>query len=374
MRVNGRIVGMMAMAAALGGCGAAPGTPESSSAATSAAAAAGGADCTTAAECLADAHTAGEEPKVAEASLIKACDLGSGPACTEAGARAHKATPPNHAHALMFSDKACTLGEAEGCINLGFVYTNGWGVAPDPAKAAAALSKACDLGKPNGCEDAGVIYYQGQGGVPADFDKAHALFEKACAGKNTKGCFNLAVTQLKAQGTKQDVPAALVNLKKACDAGDEAGCKTAKAVQEQIDKSTAAGGGDKAAAGGGDKATTAPGSGGKTQLTVGSISADGFTVNDLACELTSVGLMATVEIVAGLGKKKSDLDACAPAGDAPRVSWTFDGSKIAQAKAEKVSSPKVGACVEKALNGLPTTMQGSCIATLVIGKSKGDKK
>jgi TPR repeat protein len=52
----------------------------------------------------------------------------------------------------MFYEKACELGNAGGCNNLGVLYIDGLGVNQDYIKAAELFKKACDMGLELGCE------------------------------------------------------------------------------------------------------------------------------------------------------------------------------------------------------------------------------
>ncbi len=106
-------------------------------------------------------------------------------------------------------------------------------------------------------------------------------------------------------------------------------------------------------------------------LNVGSITADGFTMKDLGCKLDGGGglggLLLGPTIAAGLSKKKSALDACAPKGADVRVRFTAAGGKIASAEAAS-GDAKVDACVVKVLKTVPGIADGTCAATVHAGK------
>jgi hypothetical protein len=106
-------------------------------------------------------------------------------------------------------------------------------------------------------------------------------------------------------------------------------------------------------------------------LSVGSITADGFTMKDLACKLDGGGGLGAVllgpTIAASLSKKKAALDACAPKGAEARVRFTAAGGKIASAEAS-AGDPKIEACVVKVLKTVPGVADGTCSASLHVGK------
>ncbi|HTJ80425.1 MAG TPA: hypothetical protein VL400_01845 [Polyangiaceae bacterium] len=105
-------------------------------------------------------------------------------------------------------------------------------------------------------------------------------------------------------------------------------------------------------------------------LTVGSITADGLSLKDLGCKVEGGGLGVLVlgpAIAGGLSKKKAALDACAPKGADVRVRFTLAGGKVASSEA-KADDPKVEACVAKAVKTMPAVADGTCAATLHVGK------
>jgi TPR repeat protein len=54
--------------------------------------------------------------------------------------------------AAQLFQRACDLGNAAGCNNLGVLYDKGIGVAQDKVKAAQLFRKACDGGIAQGCQ------------------------------------------------------------------------------------------------------------------------------------------------------------------------------------------------------------------------------
>jgi TPR repeat protein len=83
--------------------------------------------------------------------------------------------------------KACDLGAAPGCNNLGLMYSTGQGVPPNPALAVQYLQRSCDGGELRACANVGSRYVLGDG-VPAAPAKGRELMAKACAGGVTEAC------------------------------------------------------------------------------------------------------------------------------------------------------------------------------------------
>jgi TPR repeat protein len=57
----------------------------------------------------------------------------------------------DYGKAFDFFKKACDMGDAKGCNNLGVMYMNGLGVGKDYHKAIELYSKACNMGDVMGC-------------------------------------------------------------------------------------------------------------------------------------------------------------------------------------------------------------------------------
>ncbi len=90
-------------------------------------------------------------------------------------------------NAVVHFRQACELGSAGACNNLGLMYGDGKGVAPDPAKAIEYLGRGCDAGDLRACANVGSRYLFGTG-VPADPTKGRELMAKACAGGVAEAC------------------------------------------------------------------------------------------------------------------------------------------------------------------------------------------
>jgi len=127
------------------------------------------------------------------------------------------------ATAFKLIQSTCDHGQARGCSQLGYMYSNGLGTAKDFALAFKFGSQGCDGGDPNGCTNLGFIYASGNG-VPKDFSKALALFRRACDGNSPMGCTNLGLMYARGVAVEHDPLQAAVFFRKACDGNDPEGC------------------------------------------------------------------------------------------------------------------------------------------------------
>lgn len=100
---------------------------------------------------------------------------------------------------------------------------------------------------------------------------------------------------------------------------------------------------------------------------IDSMTADGLTIEELSCRADGLGILGSILIVGSLSKHKKALDACAPGGDRARVEWTAGSGKVGNVKV-KAKTPAVEKCVTKVLASAQAPFEGSCAATLVIGK------
>jgi hypothetical protein len=258
--------------------------------------------------------------------------------------------------AVALLQKACDMDNGVGCYNLAGVLLNDELVAKDQPRSAALFLRACELGEAKGCLGAGVVHYEGLG-VGKDPAKALRLFEKSCDLGNAEACKNVGVLYWEGGDVGQDRDAAIRYFKKACGGGYQQSCDVVKEIEAQL-------------AGGGAEAEVAGGVAG-ANLSVGSMSVNDMTVNDLECRLDSMGFMAAMQLVASIAAQKKAMDKCAPKGDAPKVKWTFSGGKAKQVEVEGAASIKIEKCVAIAAGKMASDMDGECAAYFLIGNAAG---
>lgn len=133
--------------------------------------------------------------------------------------------------------KACDLGSASGCNNVGWLYTVGFiegqFVGSDFAKAFSYYTKSCDLDYAPACKNLGVLYEYGKS-VEQDFTKAFSFYKKACDLDFANGCLNLGVLYANGQGVKLDDTKAKKLFGKACDLGSQLSCDVDKVFDKHF--------------------------------------------------------------------------------------------------------------------------------------------
>jgi hypothetical protein len=108
-----------------------------------------------------------------------------------------------YSEAKRLAEQACDGGSEDSCINLGWLYDTGHGVARDYSRAASFYQRACDGGSPEGCFDLGADYDAGKG-VARDYAQGASLLQKACDGGSAEGCGGLGELYAKGLGVMQD--------------------------------------------------------------------------------------------------------------------------------------------------------------------------
>ena len=106
-------------------------------------------------------------------------------------------------------------------------------------------------------------------------------------------------------------------------------------------------------------------------VTMGSVSADGFTMKNVACKADGGGglgaLMLGPTIAATIGSKKAQLRGCSAKGGEARVRFTMANGKTNPVEAT-AASPEIEKCVVKVMKTVPGAMPATCAATLDLGK------
>jgi TPR repeat protein len=125
--------------------------------------------------------------------------------------------PPNLAREASLLEKACGLGDAEGCFRFGvLVYDSG---ATSDARLAPAYRAACGREHAGACNNLGVLHEWGQGGATPNQGLALKLFEQACSLQNSKGCEN--ATRLQTRARRE---ARIAAFRASVKSGDESHC------------------------------------------------------------------------------------------------------------------------------------------------------
>ena len=179
--------------------------------------------------------------------------------------------------AVRLFSKACEGGHPPACIDLGMMYSNGYGLDEDLldkirleggtfySKAFDLLTEACDNGYPLGCSYLGHIHEYGSG-VPKDLTKAMNLFIQGCDSGDGFGCYiagdrfdrkkefsnavkfyrkgcdrsyGLACTYLglkyqNGEGVEHDDIQALDLYEQACDLSDASGCSQVSHMKKKL--------------------------------------------------------------------------------------------------------------------------------------------
>ncbi len=130
------------------------------------------------------------------ARCIAECESKDPELCNAAGVLAEFGVgmAPDALRAAKMYQRACGVGFAPGCNNLGWLYALGKGVTRDPPVALALFTRAydasrfaCREGDMSACVLAGEMLFEGRGTQP-DERMALALFELACSSGYSRGC------------------------------------------------------------------------------------------------------------------------------------------------------------------------------------------
>lgn len=120
--------------------------------------------------------------------------------------------------------RECDQGKAQSCTREGIFYAFGtWGHTRDYAKAKPLFEKACAVGDQDGCKELAALYQYGRG-VPQNQAKALEIYTATCAAKNATSCYYAAEMHRYGQGTAKNLKQAAALYEKACATGYKSAC------------------------------------------------------------------------------------------------------------------------------------------------------
>lgn len=161
----------------------------------------------------------------------KACDLGSANGCNELGLAYQNGDGVKQDKQLGFAyrKKACELAQpnkfehskvALGCMKIGTMYYNGESVAKNKEMALKYFLKGCEVSPHNACSDYIKRFDEGYNGelikVPQDYEFAFQLAEKGCKMNDGDSCNYLGILYGNGKGTTQDLKKAFWTFYKLC--------------------------------------------------------------------------------------------------------------------------------------------------------------
>ncbi len=225
---------------------------------------------------------------------------------------------------------ACTPEALPPCIELGLALMYGKGGPVDRSRALFVLAGACQGGAAEACTLHGAAL------LVEDRARAIKSFERGCALKNQVSCDRVAL--LAGEAPRRNG-----------EADREAGERLAELQKAQPANPDEIAG---------------------ANLRMASVNVDGVELKDVVCKTTGggfAGLFGGLAIGAGFKERKAKLAACATRSSAEsRVAWKSTSNRMTNLHVTG-NSPAINHCIERALLGAPSTVSGTCAATVVHG-------
>jgi uncharacterized protein len=179
--------------------------------------------CAVGAGWLAEARHASEVESASETrarfEVKLACFSGQADDCYALGLSYYfgrESFPSDRPRAVRAYGRACDLGDARACNNLGDALAYGLGVGRDVVRAAELFARACHSGEALGCGNLGYMAEHGEG-LARDIKRARDLYRDACATGEVYGCLHSAMRVAVDAGAPDDPVGALAHWQRGCD-------------------------------------------------------------------------------------------------------------------------------------------------------------
>jgi TPR repeat protein len=159
------------------------------------------------------------------------CDAGEAKACVDLSGRyfGGVAVPRDTTRgrqlderAFHLADSTCTTGDLSGCALAGIAYGTGRGARQDVGHAKTLEERACAGGNADGCFNLGTAYLLGLIGIVRDSIRAAQLLEQTCKGGHSNACFQLGWNYEVGRTVARDYKRAADFYQQACDAARDA--------------------------------------------------------------------------------------------------------------------------------------------------------
>ena len=212
------------------------------------------------------------------------------------------------------------------------------GCAENTETASVASPTSASANEPTSNDDDTCLVHHFKG----DYGIALRECTAACDASMKDSCKVLGDMYERGEGVTADASRASALHAKACRLGDDTACAP---VATPVAATSASG---------------------NAHIGVGSIEADGMKLANLSCDHVEGGvgggLFGAIALVAGFKMRKAELDACGAHAD-ENVAWTGAHGTMTHLHATG-GSVAVNRCVERALDGAPSTITGTCSAVV----------
>jgi TPR repeat protein len=159
-----------------------------------------------------------------------ACNAGCATACDSAGTLRKQGPPElrNESDAVALFERGCAAKITHACVELGFLYRTGRGVAGDYEAALKSYKTACDLEDGDGCAGLGDLARDRAG----DYRAAAEQYAAGCDFGSGLACAALGDLYKIGRGVSLDPEKALEYYERGCSKDGSAGCAAAARMLE----------------------------------------------------------------------------------------------------------------------------------------------
>jgi hypothetical protein len=165
-------------------------------------------------------------PRTRTSVFQRACELGDAEGCFSMGTllAQHQEVGQNRAWALEFIKKGCDRGSPDACLRLAHALEEGGlGLQANPVRAAGLYEQVCQQEVPDACVALARVYAQ-PGGPLESQERAATLYQRACGWRHAEACHEIAERYELGNGVPQDSQRSLSLHRVACDLGSQASC------------------------------------------------------------------------------------------------------------------------------------------------------
>ena len=154
------------------------------------------------------------------------------PACSMLGQLLDEQDDADAGAGFEYYEKACKLGDKNGCVNAAHVYLDEDFAQHDTAQALRLFTESCDADNGSGCVGEAHMLALGVG-VAADSRSALRLYQKGCSLDAYWGCLSYGIALSNGDLGERDLDLARKVLTTSCNAKQAQACSMLESLSEE---------------------------------------------------------------------------------------------------------------------------------------------